>query len=172
MYASDDQPLVYTNFRPGYPVSNATKNCFLYACDRSHPFKVRNFFWLPNCKSIQFWDYGCEVSIRYVCEETLGNSDCGVPDTYMVEESFKTADVESCRSICQSISACTFFTFSAQSLACGIKTYQPNGVVDFKNIETGSPFMSGTIRNKIFIGKSSRYSNCHCLWPGPNDSDK
>ena len=40
VYASDDQPIAYSNFRPGYPVSNATRNCFLYACDRSHPFKV------------------------------------------------------------------------------------------------------------------------------------
>jgi len=142
VYASDDMPIVYSNFRPGYPVSNATKNCFLYACDRSNPFK--------------FWDYGCEVSIRYVCEEILGNSDCGVPDSYLVEESFKTADVESCRSICKSISACTFFTFSAQTLACGIKTYQPGGMIDFQNIESGSPFMSGTIRNKIFVGRHNR----------------
>merc|ERR1719318_1922836 len=40
VYASDDQELSYTNFRPGYPISNSTKNCFLYACDGSHPFKV------------------------------------------------------------------------------------------------------------------------------------
>ena len=32
-----------------------------------------------------------------MCEEVAGNSDCGVPDTFMLEESFKTADVESCR---------------------------------------------------------------------------
>ena len=43
VYASDDMPIVYSNFRPGYPVSNATKNCFLYACDRSNPFKVLIF---------------------------------------------------------------------------------------------------------------------------------
>ena len=112
------------------------------------------------------------MAIRYVCEEISGNSDCGVPDTFMVEESFKTADVESCRSICQSISSCTFFTFSgwkqslvsihihscllAQTLACGIKTYRPGGMIDFQNIETGSPYMSGTIRNKIYVGKHSR----------------
>ena len=54
------------------------------ACDRSHPFK--------------FWDYGCEVSIRYVCEEVAGNADCGLSDTVMEEESFQTADVEACRS--------------------------------------------------------------------------
>ena len=47
-----------------------------------------------------------------MCEEVVGNSDCGVPDTFMIEESFKTADMESCRSICASISSCTFFTFS------------------------------------------------------------
>ena len=98
VYASDDKPVLWTNFRPGFPVSNSSRNCLLYSCDRSYPF--------------QFWDYGCEVAIRYVCEELAGNSDCGVPDTYMVEESFKTADVESCRSICKSISTCTFFTFS------------------------------------------------------------
>ena len=92
------RPVLWTNFRPGFPVSNSSRNCLLYSCDRSYPF--------------QFWDYGCEVAIRYVCEELAGNSDCGVPDTYMVEESFKTADVESCRSICKSISTCTFFTFS------------------------------------------------------------
>ena len=91
-----------------------------------------------------------------MCEEIVGNSDCGIPDTFMVEESFKTADVESCRSICTSISACTFFTFSAQTLACGIKTYQPGGMVDFKNIETGSPYMTGTVRNKIFVGRHRR----------------
>jgi len=142
VYASDDKPILWTNFRPGFPVSNNSRNCLLYSCDRSYPF--------------QFWDYGCEVPIRYVCEEVVGNSDCGVPDTFMIEESFKTADMESCRSICQSISACTFFTFSAQSLACGIKTYTPGGMIDFQNIETGSPFMSGTMRNKIFVGRNMR----------------
>jgi len=142
VYASDDKPILWTNFRPGFPVSNSSRNCLLYSCDRSYPF--------------QFWDYGCEVAIRFVCEEISGNSDCGVPDTFMVEESFKTADVESCRSICQSISSCTFFTFSAQTLACGIKTYRPGGMTDFQNIETGSPYMSGTIRNKIYVGKHSR----------------
>jgi len=142
VYASDDKPILWTNFRPGFPVSNNSRNCLLYSCDRSYPF--------------QFWDYGCEVPIRYVCEEVIGNSDCGVPDTFMVEESFKTADMESCRSICQSISACTFFTFSAQTLACGIKTYVPGGMIDFQNIETGSPYMSGTLRNKLFVGRHSR----------------
>jgi len=142
VYASDDKPILWTNFRPGFPVSNNSRNCLLYSCDRSYPF--------------QFWDYGCEVPIRYVCEEVVGNSDCGVPDTFMIEESFKTADVESCRSICQSISACTFFTFSAQTLACGIKTYVPGGMIDFQNIETGSPYMTGTLRNKLFVGKHSR----------------
>ena len=157
VYASDDKPILWTNFRPGFPVSNSSRNCLLYSCDRSYPF--------------QFWDYGCEVAIRYVCEELAGNSDCGVPDTYMVEESFKTADVESCRSICKSISACTFFTFSgerlsarsdlipaiaAQTLACGIKTYRPGGMIDFQNIETGSPYMSGSIRNKMYVGKHGR----------------
>ena len=56
------------------------------------------------------------MPIRYVCEEVVGNSDCGVPDTFMIEESFKTADMESCRSICASISSCTFFTFSGQMM--------------------------------------------------------
>lgn len=142
VYASDDKPILWTNFRPGFPVSNNSRNCLLYSCDRSYPFK--------------FWDYGCEVPIRYVCEEVVGNSDCGVPDTFMIEESFKTADMESCRSICASISSCTFFTFSAQTLACGIKTYVPGGMIDFQNIETGSPFMSGTLRNKLFVGRHSR----------------
>ena len=44
----------------------------------------------------------------------------------------------------------------AQTLACGIKTYRPGGMIDFQNIETGSPYMSGTIRNKIYVGKHSR----------------
>ena len=45
---------------------------------------------------------------------------------------------------------------SAQTLACGIKTYVPGGMIDFQNIETGSPYMSGTLRNKLFVGKHSR----------------
>ena len=45
---------------------------------------------------------------------------------------------------------------SAQTLACGIKTYVPGGMIDFQNIETGSPFMSGTMRNKLFVGRHSR----------------
>lgn len=28
-------------FRPGFPVSNNSRNCLLYSCDRSYPFKVR-----------------------------------------------------------------------------------------------------------------------------------
>ena len=44
----------------------------------------------------------------------------------------------------------------AQTLACGIKTYVPGGMIDFQNIETGSPFMSGTLRNKLFVGRHSR----------------
>ena len=45
---------------------------------------------------------------------------------------------------------------SAQTLACGIKTYVPGGMIDFQNIETGSPYMSGTLRNKLFVGRHSR----------------
>ena len=45
---------------------------------------------------------------------------------------------------------------AAQTLACGIKTYVPGGMIDFQNIETGSPFMSGTLRNKLFVGRHSR----------------
>lgn len=144
VYASDNQPLVYTNFRLGYPLSNSTKNCFLYACDRSNPFK--------------FWDYGCEVSIRYVCEDLEGNSDCGIPDTLLVENSFKAADVDMCRDICTSIPACTFFTWTMESLACGIRTFQPGGLVELPNVETGSPFIQGTLRNKMFVGKVDRKS--------------
>merc|ERR1712154_328367 len=54
----------------------------------------------------KFWDYGCEVSIRYVCEDLEGNADCGVPDTLLVENSFKAVDVDMCRDICTSIPAC------------------------------------------------------------------
>ena len=58
VYASDDKPILWTNFRqkktmknteekytfdlrPGFPVSNNSRNCLLYSCDRSYPFKVR-----------------------------------------------------------------------------------------------------------------------------------
>ena len=37
----------------------------------------------------QFWDYGCEVSIRYVCEELSANSDCGLLDTILVPQKEK-----------------------------------------------------------------------------------
>ena len=47
--------------------------------------------------------------------------------------------------------------FLAQTLACGIKTYAPGGMIDFQNIETGSPFMSGTLRNKLFVGRHTRW---------------
>ena len=40
VYASDDQPILWTNFRPGFPVSNSSRNCLLYSCDRSYPFQV------------------------------------------------------------------------------------------------------------------------------------
>jgi len=145
VYASDNQPLAYTNFRPGYPLSNSSKNCFLYACDRSHPFK--------------FWDYGCEVSIRYVCEDMEGNSECGVPDSILVENSFKVTDVEMCKGICNSIQACKFYTWSKQSLACGIRTIQSGGLLEFPNLETGSPYIEGTIQDKIFVGKVDKRSS-------------
>ena len=29
------------DLRPGFPVSNNSRNCLLYSCDRSYPFKVR-----------------------------------------------------------------------------------------------------------------------------------
>ena len=124
VYASDDKPILWTNFRPGFPVSNNSRNCLLYSCDRSYPFQVRGKDSFEKLNTIlQFWDYGCEVPIRYVCEEVVGNSDCGVPDTFMIEESFKTADMESCRSICQSISTCTFFTFSGLSNLKHLQSY-------------------------------------------------
>lgn len=142
VYASDDKELTYTNFRPGYPISNSTKNCFLYACDGSHPFK--------------FWDYGCEVSIAYVCEELTANSNCGLLDTILVEESFKTADVSLCRAICMSMSSCSHYTWAPASLACGLRTTPAGGMVDLPNIETGSPYMSGTVRDKIFVSQVAR----------------
>ena len=58
-----------------------------------------------------------------------------------------------------SIIKCQYFPV-AQTLACGIKTYIPGGMIDFQNIETGSPFMSGTLRNKLFVGRHSRWRKC------------
>ena len=77
--------------------------------------------------------------------------------------------------ICNSMSTCSHYTWAPASLACGLRTTPPGGMVglhlkaklaltvlvqvDLPNIETGSPHMSGTVRDKIFVGQVSRKRN-------------
>ena len=84
--------------------------------------------------------------------------------------------------ICNSMSTCSHYTWAPASLACGLRTTPPGGMVGFQknktclflvqkytltvfvqvdlpNIETGSPHMSGTVRDKIFVGQVSRKRN-------------
>lgn len=50
-------------------------------------------------------------------------------DHRQVEESFKTADVALCRAICNSMSTCSHYTWAPASLACGLRTTPPGGMV-------------------------------------------
>ena len=125
---------------PPHPLahSNSTKNCFLYACDGSHPFKVIPAAPCPNrspvlglrlrgLHSLRLRGAHRQLGLRPAghhpgnCAKQLRHR--------QVEESFKTADVALCRAICNSMSTCSHYTWAPASLACGLRTTPPGGMV-------------------------------------------